>query len=253
MLLINDYETLEISFQKHVGKIRIYEESLTWTLYRVHLLFYYMDEWFFYPYKHGFFFILQRFITKLMMNLVTKTNVESENESFPLAYERNIALDLSFIMNVSNEYALSQFNKFRISGNEIHQNYKYIIYCNQIRSSIGDSETLLLIHQMLTSTDATDRMDISMAIGCSLDDSMNKLILLSTVDGDSSTYTVAERIRIFNFIYQSSQMGLINAIELLSNRIDDIRTMYGTQSVLQNIIIGMSQKIVNNELVLSVS
>lgn len=154
-------------------------------------------------------------------------------------YARVIAIN--WACNTGTEYCVTESNRrlaeILSTGNEFHQNVRGVIYCAALRYNTVDSFNIVW-QRLLSSTDAGDRNQLFTALGCtrnenSLDEYLKSS--LSSTNTENIQYNAGDYVRIFNAVYQGSQLGLEKAIQFLTANLDEAYQRYGVLNIITDI------------------
>lgn len=162
-------------------------------------------------------------------------------------YARAIAIN--WACNTGVEYCITESNarlaQVLTSGGQFHQNVRGVLYCAALRNNTVDSYKLVW-DRLLTTTDNADRMQLFTALGCTRNE--NSLVeylnsSLETTNTANIQYNNGDHVRVFNAVYQGSQLGLEKAIQFLTEHLTEAHGRYGMLSV----ITGMANVVVSAE------
>lgn len=162
-------------------------------------------------------------------------------------YARAIAIN--WACNTGTEHCITESNtrlaQVFSAGNEFHQNVRGVLYCAALRNNTAASFNLVW-QRLLATTDGADRIQLFAALGCTRDENSLVQYLNSSLTSTNSgnvQYNNNDHVRIFNAVYQGSQLGLEKAIQFLTANLAEARERYGAL----NIITGMASLVVNAE------
>lgn len=171
-------------------------------------------------------------------------------------YARTIAIPLACKVGVvSCQYdALREFNATIQSGADFHQNVRDVSYCAALRNgSVDDFHNVW--SRMQRSNESATRNLLINSLGCSsIPAALSEFInsSLPSSNNNNVSYTLAERISVFNSVYQGNVVGLEIAVQFLRDNNYEAYTTYGGDN-LQNIYVGMASRIGSDRLIIQAS
>lgn len=131
------------------------------------------------------------------------------------------------------------------NGNEFHQNVREELYCAALRNNTVESFNAVW-QRLLTSTDTAYRNQLFTALGCTQNEDSLVAYLNSSLNSTNTKniqYNSDDSVRIFNAVYQGSNLGLHKALQFLTVHIDEAHDQYGNL----NLITGIANLIVSAE------
>lgn len=171
-------------------------------------------------------------------------------------YERSIAIQWACKLGVKycHDDALTELNTVIETESDFHQNVRDVSYCAALRNgSVDDFNNVW--NRMQRSNQSATRSLLINSLGCSCIPSVLSEFInssLPSLNSNNVSYTFGERISVFNSVYQGSIIGLEYAVEFLMENHYEAFTTYGTEN-MQNIYIGMANRIGRDGLILRVS
>lgn len=171
-------------------------------------------------------------------------------------YARPIAIQWACKLGVENcqTDAAKELNATIESGSDFHQNVREVTYCAALRNgSANDFHNIW--NRMQGSNQSATRSLLINSLGCSSEPTVLLEFINSSLPSSNSnnvTYTFAERISVFNAVYQGNVIGLEIAVEFLLENNYEAFTTYGADN-LQNIYLGMANRIGRDGLIIQVS
>lgn len=171
-------------------------------------------------------------------------------------YVRSIAIQWACKLGVSQcqTDALNELNAVIQTGIDVHQNVRDVLYCAALRNG-NDNDFHNVWNYMQSSTVSGTRNILINALGCSFTPTLLSEFLnssLPSLNSNNVSYTLNERINVFNAVYQGSPIGLELAVQFLFENNFEAFSTYGSDN-LQNIYIGLANRIVNDGLIIQVS
>lgn len=191
---------------------------------------------------------VQNFLSTRLDSLIRELGVNDvAGEPHQRKYARAIAIN--WACNTGTEHCVTQSNarlaQVFSTGNEFHQNVRGVLYCAALRNNTVESFDLVW-QRLLTTTDAADRNQLFTALGCTRNaDSLVAYLRssLTSTNTEGIQYNNGDHVRVFNAVYQGSQLGLEKAIEFLTANLAEARERYGPLSM----ITGMANVVVSAE------
>lgn len=150
--------------------------------------------------------------------------------------------------------ALKELHSVIETERDFHQNVRDVLYCAALRNGSEDDFQSVWT-RMQRSNQSTMRNLLINDLGCSsiataLSEFLNSS--LPSLNSNNVSYSYGERISVFNSVYQGSIIGLELAVQFLMENNYEAFTTYGSEN-LQNIYIGMANRISSDHLIIQVS